>query len=92
MGRKKVPSLDLPATDSGTVAKSRDGSTAPSDVLDGSGMGQVGEHTGVLDNSGWQNTLPDCANLAAFGTAIRVLNYRVSLIVCGGAPPPSAHS
>jgi len=81
LGSEEVPSLDLPATDSGTVAKSRDGSTAPSDVLDGSRVGQVGERTGVLDNSGWQNTLPDFANLATFGTAIRALNYRVSLIV-----------
>jgi hypothetical protein len=66
LGSEEVPSLDLPATDSGTVAKSRDGSTAPSDVLDGTGIGQVGEHTGVLDNSGWQNALPDLANLGHF--------------------------
>ena len=43
----KVPSLDLRATDSGTIAKSRDGSTAPSDALDGACSRQVGERTGV---------------------------------------------
>jgi hypothetical protein len=44
---EKVPSLDLRATDSGTVAKSRDGSTAPSEALDGAWSRQVGERTGV---------------------------------------------
>ena len=43
----KVPSLDLRATDSGTIAKSRDGSTAPSEALDGACSRQVGERTGV---------------------------------------------
>ena len=42
----KVPSLDLRATDSGTIAKSRDGSTAPSEALDGAWSRQVGEHMG----------------------------------------------
>ncbi len=45
--QQKVPSLDLRATDSGTIAKSRDGSTAPSDALDGAWSRQVGERTGV---------------------------------------------
>jgi len=45
--QQKVPSLDLRATDSGTIAKSRDGSTAPSDALDGAWSRQVGEGTGV---------------------------------------------
>jgi len=43
----KVPSLDLRATDSGTIAKSRDGSTAPSEALDGAWSRQVGDRTGV---------------------------------------------
>ena len=47
----KVPSLDLRATDSGTIAKSRDGSTAPSDALDGAWSRQVGERTGVSSSA-----------------------------------------
>ena len=47
----KVPSLDLRATDSGTIAKSRDGSTAPSNALDGGWSRQVGERTGVSSSA-----------------------------------------
>ena len=53
----KVPSLDLRATDSGTIAKSRDGSTAPSDALDGACSRQVGEGTGVSALAGGKSAV-----------------------------------
>src|SRR5215510_5175865 len=76
---QEVPSLDLLATDSGTVAKSRDGSTAPSGCFDGACVVEVGECIGfrpeTVHKPGFQFPNP-----ISIGTAIRALNYRLRLI------------
>ena len=79
----KVPSLDLRATDSGTIAKSRDGSTAPSEALDGACSRQVGERTGVSSPVAHKSAALShvgSTRQPLFGTATRALNYRLSLI------------
>src|SRR6266576_2544870 len=79
----KVPSLDLRATDSGTIAKSRDGSTAPSEALDGAWSRQVGERTGVSNSAAHKSAAFSrlgSKRESLFGTATRGLNYRLSLI------------